>query len=130
MDKQSGTQTELTQKRILRVVTASIFGVIFYLLWLVLFLLNLHFDLLAVNPLWFLAPVLTGFGYYLGILLFDRLAGVKTHSPGLAFLWPLVGCSLGAFIVYWLGPMLIVFSMLVFGALSVAARDYFLSRWV
>jgi hypothetical protein len=128
MGKPPGTQTDLAQKRILRVVTASISGVIFYLFWLVLFLLNLHFGLLAVNPLWFLAPVLTGLGFYLGILLFDRLVGVKTHSPGLAFLWPLVGCSLGAFIVYWLGPMLIVFSMLVFGALSVAARDYFLSR--
>ncbi len=39
------------------------------------------------------------------------------------YIWPLIGCSIGAGAVYWFGPMLIVFGMFVVGTASVALRE-------
>jgi hypothetical protein len=37
--------------------------------------------------------------------------------------WPLVGCAIGAGVVYWFGPMLVVFGMLAAGTASVVLRE-------
>jgi hypothetical protein len=37
--------------------------------------------------------------------------------------WPLIGCALGALAVYWYGRMVIVFSMLLAGELSIIGRE-------
>ena len=46
-------------------------------------------------------------------------------TPGFSriLVWPLIGCAVGAGIVYWFGPMLIVFGMFVAGTASVALRE-------
>ena len=38
-------------------------------------------------------------------------------------LWPLSGCAVGAGVVYWFGPMLIVFGMFAAGTASVIIRE-------
>ena len=114
--------------RLLRIFTASVFGTLFYLIWMVIFLLTIHLGAFIESALWLLAPVVTGTGFFSGILIFDRWNGLKTSSPRNTLLWPLLGCVLGALVVYWYGPMLIVFSMLLMGVVSVAAREYLLWR--
>jgi len=46
------------------------------------------------------------------------------------WVWPFVGCSVGAAAVFWFGPMLIVFGMFATGTLSVALREVVLLRSV
>jgi len=51
------------------------------------------------------------------------LTGTRPKGFLRTFIWPLVGCVLGAVAVVWFGPMLIVFGMLVVGTGSVALRE-------
>lgn len=76
--------------------------------------------------LWLLAPVMTAAGFALGIALFERLAGQNRTAFLHIFLWPLVGCAIGAGVVYWFGPMLIVFAMFAAGTASIALREVYL----
>jgi hypothetical protein len=52
-------------------------------------------------------------------------SGVECHITWDAPKWPLIACVVGAVAVYWYGPMLIVFSMLSVGTISV-----FLQTWL
>lgn len=73
--------------------------------------------------LWALAPVFTAAGFATGILVLDRIAGTRTAKFLSIFIWPLVGCAIGAIVVYWFGPMLIVFGMFVCGSLGITIRE-------
>ena len=110
-------------KRLSRILVSTIFGGFFYSIWLAVYLLLSPEDGLLETILWLAAPVITAIGFALGIIVFDRFK----KMPGIPFLkllsWPLLGCFIGAAAVYWFGPMLIVFSMLVLGTLSMAARE-------
>jgi len=77
---------------------------------------------------WLLAPVITALGFTVGIKPFDFLAKEKKEKFFHIYKWPLVGCVVGAGIVYWFGPMLIVFSVLAVGTLSVFMREVFLVK--
>ncbi len=69
------------------------------------------------------APVTTAAGFALGIALFERLAGHSRTAFLRIFLWPLVGCAIGDGVVYWFGPMLIVFAIFAAGTASIAIRE-------
>ena len=95
-----------------------------YAVWLVAFLLVGRPDsLLGRAILWPLAPVVTAVGFAAGSALVERLAGTGRTAFVRLYVWPLAGCVLGALVVYWFGPMLIVFGMLALGAASVLTRE-------
>ena len=123
--EQSGNQGKRHWKMLARILTSTIFGGIFYSIWLSIFLL--------VSPdgggieilLWLVAPLVTALGFASGLIIANRFSkGAKTTFIK-TLSWPLAGCIIGAIIVYWFGPMLIVFSMLALGTISVAAREIF-----
>lgn len=102
-----------------------LFGGIFYTVWMAAFLL---IERLIKAPaveafLWVLAPLLTALGFSAGIILFEHLTRTRRAKFLKIFLWPLAGCAAGAAVVYWFGPMLIVFVMLVAGTASVILRE-------
>ena len=111
-------------KAIVRIALSLLCAVIFYLAWMAVFILTTRLDSPAVETmLWLLAPVITAAGFATGIAARERLAG-KTRTRFLSiFLWPLIGCAIGAGIVYWFGPMLIVFAMFFTGTASIALRE-------
>lgn len=108
-------------KALARIAFSLLWAVIFYMIWMVAFLLTTSLKSpLAEAVLWVLAPVITGAGFATGITIGERLWS-KTQPHFLRiFLWPLIGCAVGAGVVYWLGPMLIAFAMLAAGTASVA----------
>jgi hypothetical protein len=53
-----------------------------------------------------------------------RLTEARREAFVRMFIWPLVGCILGAVVVVWFGPMLIVFGMFLVGTGSVALREF------
>lgn len=107
----------------LKILVSLLFGGLFYFLWLAAFLLPTRDGRNDDVFLWILAPLVTGFGFAVGIYLFERILQRERCGFFRIYIWPLVGCVLGAVIVYWFGPMLIVFSMLVLGMISVALRE-------
>ncbi|NIS83175.1 MAG: hypothetical protein GTO14_23905 [Anaerolineales bacterium] len=113
---------------ILRVVVSSVLGSVFYLIWMALFLLAAPEGGFLEGFLWLIAPVVTGLGFAIGVRLFDTWTGTEKGSFQRLLLWPLAGCILGALIVYWFGPMLIVFSMLSFGTISISLREIYRRR--
>ncbi len=117
-----------TWKRVLRVCVSALFGGILYSAWLTIFLLASRESRFLETALWLLAPIAAALGFLVGMALFDRVARIDEPSYLKAFPWPLAGCILGAVVVFWFGPMLIVFSMLGLGTLSVAAREVYLAR--
>ena len=73
--------------------------------------------------LWLMAPVATAAGFAAGIVILERVTGKSGTGFRRTLVWPLVGCAIGAGIVYWFGPMLIVFGMFVTGTASVVLRE-------
>jgi hypothetical protein len=74
--------------------------------------------------LWIPAPIITGLGFFAGAALFIRLRRLP-HPPLLhLYLYPLIGCSIGAAVVFPFGPMLIVFSMCLLGSLSMLLFEF------
>jgi hypothetical protein len=121
-------QSEPIWKRLARVFTSTIFGGIFYSIWLAVFLLLSPVDGFQETILWLVSPIITAIGFASGIMVYDHFSR-STKLPFIRLVsWPLIGCIIGAVIVYWFGPMLIVFSMLALGAISVAVREVFSAR--
>jgi len=111
-------------KAIVRIAFSLLCAVIFYLVWMAAFLLTTRLDSAVVEAmLWLLAPVITAAGFAVGIAVRERLAAQRRSRFLRIFLWPLIGCAIGAGIVYWFGPMLIVFAMLLTGTASIALRE-------
>lgn len=117
-----------TWKMLARILTSTLFGGLFYSIWLAVYLLlSPDGDLIEVL-LWLSAPILTATGFAAGLMVFDHFSKSAKVPFKRALSWPLVGCIIGAAAVYWFGPMLIVFSMLALGTVSVAAREVILTR--
>jgi hypothetical protein len=107
-----------------RIFLSALSAGVFYSVWMAAFLLVKKLDItLAEYLLWALAPVFTSSGFAAGILMLDRMAGTQTARFLPIFIWPLIGCAVGALVVYWFGPMLIVFGMFVCGSLGIALRE-------
>ena len=97
---------------------------VFHCVWLAAFLLTTKLDSPVVEViLWLLAPVITAAGFAAGIAILERLTGASRTKFSRIFRWPLIGCAIGAGVVYWFGPMLIVFGMFAVGTASVALRE-------
>ena len=78
--------------------------------------------------LWLAAPLITGLGFGFGIHLVNKLLKHDLVPFHRITRWPILGCILGALAVYWFGPMLIVFSMLAAGTVSVCFQEFILQR--
>ena len=121
-------QDEPIWKRLARILTSTLFGGLFYSTWLSVFLLLSPDGVGLETALWLVSPIITAIGFASGIIVYNHFS----RSARLPFIklvsWPLVGCIIGASVVYWFGPMLIVFSMLALGTISVAARELFSAR--
>jgi len=77
--------------------------------------------------LWLVAPVVTATGFATGIAIVEHLTRMSKTKFLRIFIWPMIGCAIGAGAVYWHGPMLIVFTMLAAGTASIALREVILS---
>lgn len=99
---------------------------VFYSAWLAVFLFIARSGNSVLEVIgWLSAPLVTALGFTIGVMIFEYLA--KTRRVGLfyIFIWPAVGCVIGAGAVYWLGPMLIVFGMFIVGTASIVLRELF-----
>jgi hypothetical protein len=104
---------------VLRIGISFLSGGIFYTAWLVAFLL-LNSEGTFINTVLFLiAPFITGLGFGLGVCLMNKILKKNPVPFHKVVSWPILGCIFGAAAVYWFGPMLIVFSMLAAGTVSV-----------
>jgi hypothetical protein len=107
---------------VLKTTVSLLLGGGCYSVWLAVFLLAVKSEnSVAQGALFFLAPLVTAAGFAAGIALFERRGGIDTLRT---FVWPLIGCVVGSVSVYWWGPMLIVFTMLAGGTLSVIIREF------
>ena len=111
-------------KALVRIAFSLLCARIFYSAWMAAFILITRVDRPVVETiLWLLAPLITAAGFATGIAIMERKARKKRSNFLRIFVWPLIGCAAGAGIVYWFGPMLIVFAMLAAGTASVALRE-------
>ena len=109
---------------VLRLVSSLLGAGLFYLAWMAAFLVATRSGSVAAETvLWLLAPVITAAGFAVGITVAERLAKNERTSFIRIYVWPLVGCAIGAGVVYPFGPMLIVFGMFAVGTVSVAVRE-------
>jgi hypothetical protein len=109
---------------VIRVALSLFSAGVFYFAWLAAFLLTASSDGSAAQIiLWLLAPVVTAAGFSAGILIAERLFKADRSRPLHLFIWPLIGCAIGAAIVFWFGPMLIVFGMFAAGTASIMLRE-------
>jgi hypothetical protein len=108
-----------------RFVVSVLFGAGFYLGWMALFLIcSPHLPPLGRGALWILAPIVTGLGFAAGAVLFNRIRRLRQPAFGQFSLYPLIGCSVGAAVVFPFGPMLIVFGMGLLGSLAMLLFEF------
>ncbi len=101
----------------------------FYIAWLALFLTIIRLDIAFVNVFgWLIAPLATALGFALGVYLFETISKRQKNGFFELLIWPLIGCIVGALIVVWFGPMLIVFGMFALGTFSVLCREIVMSK--
>ena len=111
-------------KAIVRIAFSLVCAIVFYIAWMAAFLLTASLDSpMAEATLWLLAPVITAAGFATGITVRERLACQKRSRFLRIFLWPLIGCAIGAGLVYPFGPMLTVFAVFFTGTASMALRE-------
>jgi hypothetical protein len=111
---------------LVRVFCSLIFVGIFYTGWMAMAIgvLKLGIDTAAAKAvIWLSAPVITGAGFAVGVAVFELFPGARKSRFLDIYKWSLIGCAIGAGIVFPFGPMLIVFGMFIFGTASVALRE-------
>ena len=101
----------------------------FHIGWLAAFIPAAKSGVMALKILgWIAAPVVTALGYATGLRMGERLLTTRKTDFLQIFVWPLVGCTLGAVALSWLGPMWIGIGTFVGGAVSVMLREVNLLR--
>ncbi len=109
---------------LVRVAFSILSAGVFYFAWMGVFLFATKLGVSIIRPiLWLLGPVITATGFAAGIAIFERLTGTSKTRFLQVFIWPLIGCVIGAGVVYPFGPMLIVFGMFTAGIVSVVLRE-------
>ena len=107
-----------------RVACSLLCAGIFYSAWMAVFITAAGLDSLGIKiALWLLAPLVTGAGFTMGIVAFERLIKKRKVEFLHIYPWTLTGCVIGAGIIFWFGPMLIVFGMFATGTVSVIIRE-------
>jgi len=108
----------------IRIIVSVILAGIFYTGWLAVAIPVLKSGHLFAKALcWLLAPVVTAAGFAAGIAIFELLPGTRKSKPRDIILWPLAGCAIGAAVVFFFGPMLIVFAMFALGAAGILTKE-------
>ncbi len=107
-----------------RIIISVIFAGVFYIGWLAVAIPVLKSGPLFAKALcWLSAPFVTGAGFAVGTALFELLPGTRKSKLRDIVLWPMAGCAIGAAVVFFFGPMLIVFAMFGLGTTSVLAKE-------
>ena len=114
--------------QLLQVAASILCAGVLYFLWVGVFIVLSGRGEVVKGILWLLAPVVTAAGFALGLAVSMRLLKSPRGSLMGIFLWPLAGCVVGAAVVYWYGPMLIVFGMFLLGTASVVVRQALLAN--
>jgi hypothetical protein len=108
-------------RALLTTLVATAVGGAAYAVWLSAFLLlGVGAGGVLEAALWLMAPAVSAAGFAAGMALVGRPWERRGFSLRRVFLWPLVGCTIGAAAAWVFGPRLIVFGILAGGALSVA----------
>ena len=108
----------------LRVACSALFAGVTYFVWMAAFIYLKDTGGQALRALlWLAAPVATALGFAVGAVLHERFAGGRRDRFARVYLWPLVGCFVGAVVVFPFGPMLIVFGMFLMGTASMILRE-------
>ena len=107
-----------------RISFSLIFAGCFHLGWMSSFILATRLNNSILNAvLWLLAPVIIASGFTVGIMVFERVFRKSRTKFLKIYLYPLIGCVIGAASLYWIGPMLIVFGMFGLGTVSIFVRE-------
>jgi hypothetical protein len=107
-----------------RIIVSIIFAGIFYTGWMAIAIPVLKSGPLFARVLcWLSAPVVTAAGFAAGIAIFELLPGTRKSKPRDIILWPLAGCVIGAAVVFYFGPMLIVFAMFALGIAGILTKE-------
>ena len=111
-------------------VTCSVlFAGIFYVGWMAVFITVLGTGSPVLRGAgWLSAPVVTALGFAAGLWIAERLILGRRTSLCRILAWPLVGCAVGAGVLFWFGPMLVVFGMFAAGTASVALNEVVAAR--
>jgi hypothetical protein len=109
---------------LVRIIISVIFAGIFYTGWMAVAVPTLKAEPIYLKILcWLAAPLATAAGFACGVLLFELLPGTKKSKSRDIIFWPLAGCIIGAVIVVFFGPMLIVFGMFALGAAGILIKE-------
>ena len=107
-----------------RIIVSIIFAGIFYTGWMAIAIPVLKSGPLFARVLcWLSAPVVTASGFACGIAIFELLPGTRKSKPRDIILWPLASCTIGAAVVFFFGPMLIVFAMFALGTAGILIKE-------
>ncbi|MHC4160180.1 MAG: hypothetical protein ACYSSO_14000 [Planctomycetota bacterium] len=107
-----------------RIIVSVILAGIFYTGWLVVAIPVIKSGPLFAKALcWLSAPVVTAAGFASGIAIFELLPGTRKSKLRDIILWPLAGCAIGAVVVFFFGPMLIVFAMFALGTAGIFTKE-------
>lgn len=106
----------------IRVAMGVLAGGIGYVLWLILFLLLTPTDTWR-TVMWGLAPVVTAIGYAVGGYMGEDVTQVRRSPWWVLLLWPLIGCGVGAALVFRRGPSALILGVFGAGTLSMVIRE-------
>ena len=121
--------TKLLLKPLALVAVSILVAGVFHIGWLAAFIPAAKSGVIALKILgWLSAPVVTAVGYAAGLWMGERLLTTRTIDFPRILVWPLVGCSLGAAALCWIGPMWAGIGTVVGGAASVVLREVKLLR--
>ena len=113
------------------VFLSVIFAGIFYVGWLALFLLTIKSaNYPAKVLLWLSGPPVTALGFATGAWFSELLTKTRKTAFARILIWPLIGCVIGAGVIFSFGPMLIVFGMFAIGTVSIILREISLPKYL
>ena len=116
--------TKLLLKSLAVVAVSILAAGVFHIGWLAAFIPAAKSEVMALQTLgWMLAPAITAVGYAAGLWMGERLLTTRTTAFLHILVWPLVGCSLGAAALCWIGPMWAGIGTVIGGAASVVLRE-------
>ena len=117
-------KTKLLLKPLGLVAVSILVAGVFHIGWLAAFIPAAKSGVMALKILgWIAAPVVTALGYAIGLRMGERLLTTRKTDFLQIFVWPLVGCTLGAVALSWVGPMLVGIGTCIGGAVSVVLRE-------
>jgi len=111
----------------IRVVFSVAFAGIFYTAWLAVAIPLLKSNMLGnpvVKAIFLLtAAPITAAGFATGIMALEWLSRSRTTKFLDIYKWSLIGCAIGAVVVFPFGPMLIVFGIFAAGTAAMVLRE-------